>query len=121
MTPPQCRLTSMPSPSPTKPHGRANARRCCCIDRVRMSTIVRILSLALCAFCLVGEWTVAAGNSQVPLIPRTALFGNPVRAQARLSPDGRYLSFLAPKAGVLNVWVAREGKLDAAIAITDDK
>ncbi|MBV8804268.1 MAG: hypothetical protein JO042_04460, partial [Sinobacteraceae bacterium] len=64
---------------------------------------------------------MAAGNSQVPLIPRTALFGNPVRAQARLSPDGRYLSFLAPKAGVLNVWVAREGKLDAAIAITDDK
>jgi dipeptidyl aminopeptidase/acylaminoacyl peptidase len=83
--------------------------------------MVRILSLALCAFCLVGDWTVAAGNSQVPLIPRTALFGNPVRAQARLSPDGRYLSFLAPKGGVLNVWVAREGKLDAAIAITDDK
>jgi dipeptidyl aminopeptidase/acylaminoacyl peptidase len=64
---------------------------------------------------------VAAGNTQVPLIPRTALFGNPVRAQARLSPDGRYLSFLAPKAGVLNVWLAPLGKLEAAKPITDDK
>src|SRR5579859_7397645 len=121
MTRPQCRPTSMPSASPTNPHGRANARRCCCIERVWMFTIVRILSCALCAFCLVGDWTVAAGNSQVPLIPRSALFGNPVRAQARLSPDGRYLSFLAPQAGVLNVWVAPLGKLDAAIAITADK
>jgi dipeptidyl aminopeptidase/acylaminoacyl peptidase len=59
--------------------------------------------------------------SEAHLIPRTALFGNPVRAQARLSPDGRYLSFLAPKNGVLNVWLAPLGKLDAAQPITDDK
>ncbi|MFL6601222.1 MAG: TolB family protein, partial [Steroidobacteraceae bacterium] len=64
---------------------------------------------------------MAATNSAVHLIPRTALFGNPVRAQARLSPDGRYLSFLAPKNGVLNVWLAPFGKLDAAQPITDDK
>jgi len=64
---------------------------------------------------------VAAGNSEAQLIPRTALFGNPVRAQARLSPDGRYLSFLAPKNGVLNVWLAPFGKLDAAQPVTDDK
>jgi dipeptidyl aminopeptidase/acylaminoacyl peptidase len=65
---------------------------------------------------------VAAGNNSEPhLIPRTALFGNPVRAQARLSPDGRYISFLAPKNGVLNVWLAPFGKLDTAQPITDDK
>jgi dipeptidyl aminopeptidase/acylaminoacyl peptidase len=62
-----------------------------------------------------------AGNSEPHLIPRTALFGNPVRAQARLSPDGRYISFLAPKNGVLNVWLAPFGQLDAAKPITDDK
>ena len=39
------------------------------------------------------------------LIPRDVLFGNPQRAQARLSPDGKWLSFLAPVDGVLNVWV----------------
>ena len=55
------------------------------------------------------------------LIPRSALFGNPVRTQARLSPDGRYISFLAPKDGVLNVWLAPFGKLEAAKPITDDR
>ena len=57
----------------------------------------------------------------VPLIPRAQLFGNPVRAQARLSPDGRHISFLAPRDGVLNVWLAPFGQLDAARAITDDR
>lgn len=64
---------------------------------------------------------MAAGHPATHLIPRTALFGNPVKAQARLSPDGRYMSFLAPKNGVLNVWLAPFGKLDAAKPITDDK
>jgi dipeptidyl aminopeptidase/acylaminoacyl peptidase len=42
----------------------------------------------------------------VPLIPRDALFGNPTRAQGRLSPDGRWVSWIAPRGGVLNIWVA---------------
>jgi dipeptidyl aminopeptidase/acylaminoacyl peptidase len=79
---------------------------------------------ALAALALVtinGGTTVAVANKEAHLIPRTSLFGNPVRAQARLSPDGRYMSFLAPKNGVLNVWLAPFGKLDAAKPITDDK
>jgi dipeptidyl aminopeptidase/acylaminoacyl peptidase len=55
------------------------------------------------------------------LIARAALFGNPVRTQARLSPDGRYISFLAPKDGVLNVWLAPFADLEAAEPITHDK
>src|SRR5882757_1771045 len=89
-----------------------------------MKRIFRIcapLGAALIALSVPGGFVVAAGNSAVPLIPRTALFGNPVRAQARLSPDGRYISFLAPKNGVLNVWLAPLGKLDSAKPITDDK
>ena len=42
---------------------------------------------------------------KAPLIPRDVLFGNPQRAQARISPDGKWLSFQAPVDGVLNVWV----------------
>jgi dipeptidyl aminopeptidase/acylaminoacyl peptidase len=57
-----------------------------------------------------------------PLIPRDVLFGNPQRAQARLSPDGKWLSFLAPVDGVLNVWVVPTGEdLTKAIPVTDDK
>ena len=54
------------------------------------------------------------------LIPRTRLFGNPTRAQGQISPDGRWLSWLAPKDGVLNIWVAPAGDMGAARAITDD-
>jgi len=55
------------------------------------------------------------------LIARAALFGNPVRTQARLSPDGRYISFLAPKEGVLNVWLAPFPDLERARPITADR
>jgi len=39
----------------------------------------------------------------ISLIPRAALFGNPSRFQARVSPDGEWLTWLAPFEGVLNV------------------
>jgi dipeptidyl aminopeptidase/acylaminoacyl peptidase len=77
--------------------------------------------LALAALLVViGGNAVAATNHESGLIPRGALFGNPVRAQARLSPDGRYISFLAPKDGILNVWLAPLGKLADAKPITND-
>jgi dipeptidyl aminopeptidase/acylaminoacyl peptidase len=42
----------------------------------------------------------------VPLIPLRHLFDNPERAGARLSPDGRLISWLAPREGVMNIWVS---------------
>jgi len=42
----------------------------------------------------------------VPLIPRKLLFGDPERSLVRLSPDGRWLSWVAPWEGARNVWVA---------------
>ncbi|MBD3400508.1 MAG: prolyl oligopeptidase family serine peptidase [Candidatus Coatesbacteria bacterium] len=42
---------------------------------------------------------------QVPLIPREVIFGNPARVQPRLSPDGRSMSYIAPRDGVLNIWL----------------
>jgi acylaminoacyl-peptidase len=40
------------------------------------------------------------------LIPRRKLFDNPTFFVAKLSPDGRLISWLAPFDGVLNVWVS---------------
>lgn len=54
------------------------------------------------------------------LIPREVLFGNPDRAQARLSPDGKQIAFLAPVNGVLNVWVAPAEHSDQARPVTND-
>ncbi len=53
-----------------------------------------------------------------PLIPRQSLFGNPTRAAGKISPDGKWLSWLAPLDDVLNVWMAPVGDPDAGKAMT---
>jgi dipeptidyl aminopeptidase/acylaminoacyl peptidase len=42
----------------------------------------------------------------VDLIPRSVLFGNPERTSPQLAPDGGSLAWIAPRDGVLNLWVA---------------
>ena len=55
------------------------------------------------------------------MIPRQVLFGNPEKSMARISPDGAYLSYLAPVDGVLNVWIAAVEDPDSARPITNDE
>jgi len=55
-----------------------------------------------------------------PLIERTVLFGNPMRFQGRLSPDGEQMSFRAPLDGVMNLWVGKRGDFANVRAITHD-
>jgi dipeptidyl aminopeptidase/acylaminoacyl peptidase len=59
--------------------------------------------------------------SETPIISRKVLFSDPDRAEVRLSHDGRYISFLAPYQGVLNLWVAERDNLEAAYPVTEDK
>ena len=56
----------------------------------------------------------------VDLIPRTVIFGNADRTIARISPDGAHVSWLAPRDGVMNVWVAPASDPGNAKAITND-
>jgi dipeptidyl aminopeptidase/acylaminoacyl peptidase len=56
-----------------------------------------------------------------PLIPREILFGNPTRARPQLSPDGQYLTYLAPdENNILQVWLRTVGQEDDQ-KLTDDK
>ncbi|MEJ7870762.1 MAG: hypothetical protein WKF67_00780 [Rubrobacteraceae bacterium] len=55
-------------------------------------------------------------GTAVGIIPRETLFGNPEKAQPRLSPDGKRLAYLAPVDGVLNVWV---GPVDSPVGSED--
>ena len=66
------------------------------------------------------EEPVAKGNPRNDLIPRAVFFGNPEKVAPQLSPDGKNMAWLAPKEGVLNIWVAPVGKMDQAKAITSD-
>lgn len=60
----------------------------------------------------------AEDHAQVPLLPRDLLFADPDRALVRLSPDGRWLTWLAPAEGALNVHVAPVDDLDAVRTLT---
>ena len=57
---------------------------------------------------------------QPPIIERSVLFGNPLRFQGRLSPDGTKMSFRAPLDGVMNLWVGDRGDFSSVKAITKD-
>jgi dipeptidyl aminopeptidase/acylaminoacyl peptidase len=95
----------------------------------------RLISIAASAALLVAcgdrqtDDTTLEATSAAPqpeavetaaLIPRTVIFGNPDRTQARISPDGAWVSWLAPKDGVLNVWVAPSDEPADARVITND-
>ncbi len=64
---------------------------------------------------------VAVTAAPPKLISRSELFGNPERANLQISPDGQYLSWLAPVEGVLNVFVAPAGDVSKARAVTQDR
>ena len=75
------------------------------------------LSLSACNRTPAGSATPAAPAAPPELIPRDALFGNPERANVQISPDGRYLGWVAAVDGVLNVWVAPADDIGKARAV----
>jgi len=82
------------------------------------STLVALFAVSLLPSAFAQTPPAPAG---APLIERAKLFGNPTRTAARISPDGKWLSWIAPRDGVMNVWVAPFDKPDAARPLTAEK
>jgi dipeptidyl aminopeptidase/acylaminoacyl peptidase len=76
------------------------------------------LALAATAAVLAFTSVTSQAAGPAPLIERTKLFGNPSRSQGRISPDGKWLSWLAPKDGVMNIWIAPVAEPTKARALT---
>jgi dipeptidyl aminopeptidase/acylaminoacyl peptidase len=79
---------------------------------IQASLAALLCAAAMPAFAQGSQMTSTA------LIERSKLFGNPQKAQGRFSPDGKWVSWLAPNNGVLNIWVAPAGDLSKARAVT---
>jgi dipeptidyl aminopeptidase/acylaminoacyl peptidase len=90
-----------------------------------MTTAIRAgFALMLCATALPAispAFAQGTAMSETPLIDRAKLFGNPTKIQGRFSPDGKWVSWLAPNDGVLNIWVAPAGDLSKARPLTAEK
>ena len=82
---------------------------------------MRSLFVAAAVAALSATTTFAAAQVSAPLIERTKLFGNPSRAAGTISPDGKWLAWLAPRDGVMNVWAAPAANPAQAKAMTDEK
>ena len=85
----------------------------------RPAAVLTVAAMLLTACATPGA--NRSGALDVPLIERAKFFGNPMRAGGRISPDGRWLSFIAPHDGVLNVWVAPLARPELARALTAEK
>jgi dipeptidyl aminopeptidase/acylaminoacyl peptidase len=59
--------------------------------------------------------------TQVELIPRASFLGNPTKVQGLISPDGKWISWIAPRDGVLNIWVAPASDPSNAKPLTEEK
>ncbi len=68
-----------------------------------------------------GDRAASPASAGVSLIPRSVIFGNPDKAGAQLSHDGKYVSYLAAVDGVMNVFVGPADDLSKAKPITSDK
>lgn len=83
--------------------------------------LVVAIGLALLTIPPVHAAQAQPPSSAPQMIERAKLFGNPTRTGGQLSPDGKWLSWIAPKDGVLNIWVAPLDHPEQAKALTDEK
>jgi len=77
--------------------------------------------IAAAVTAIAATTAFAAVAQPAPLIERTKLFGNPSRTAGRVSPDGKWLSWVAPRDGVMNVWIAPVSDPSKARAMTAEK
>ena len=73
--------------------------------------------------CMAGLATNAQQKSKVlpPIIDREVFFGDPEISGSKLSPNGKYISFIKPFNGTRNIWVKKAGDpFESARPITAD-
>ncbi|HEX9653626.1 MAG TPA: S9 family peptidase [bacterium] len=75
-----------------------------------------VLLVCMGALCVTH---LSCSSGEPEIIPREALFGNPVKTNPQISPDGVKMAYLAPVNNVLNVWVKTIGQEDDK-AVTND-
>lgn len=89
----------------------------CMSSRILLATA----AIGILNFSLSAAAASAKAQPAHDLIPRKLIFGNPTRTAATISPDGQHIAFLAPRYGVLNIWVAPTGRMAEAQPLSTEK
>lgn len=87
-----------------------------------MFIAILLFAILMMAGCISkqNEAKAEKDNKSEGLIPRADIFGNPDHSAVALSPDGSKMGFLAPRNGVLNIWVGPAKELEKARPVTND-
>lgn len=83
--------------------------------------LLLVLMLSSCSNNISTKTQLVSETPMSDLIPRETLFGNPDKIHVRISPNGKYLTYIAPKDGVLNIYLADIDNIISAQPITNDK
>lgn len=80
------------------------------------------LSILVLAGCGTPQQEPTEVAQEPPLLDRELFFGNPAIANAQVSPDGEFVSFMKEYDDVRNVWIkGRDEAFDAARPLTADE
>jgi hypothetical protein len=76
--------------------------------------------LVMCIIVICALTLTVVRSAPPPLIPLELLFENARFCNPKVSPDGKYVSFLAPRKGVMNIWLRSIDDGHDARAVTHD-
>jgi dipeptidyl aminopeptidase/acylaminoacyl peptidase len=77
-----------------------------------------LVFLSLISLFLQGT---ARSQGEAPLIPRRALFADSDKDQVQLSPDGKWIGYLALSGNTMNIWVAPVSEPSKASVVTKQR
>src|SRR5687768_14087582 len=84
--------------------------------------LILLMSIAAVGGCVGPQHKQIFVANHAPLIERTKLqLGNPSLQFGRVSPDGQWVSWLAPHEGVMNLWIAPTAMPDKSRLLTQEK
>ena len=87
-------------------------------SKFRLCTLLVAGCVLSSPYCAVAD----DGQTKTPLLDRELFFGNPQLSAGQLSPDGKFISFMKPYRGIMNVWVKEFSEpFDQARPLTDSK
>ncbi|MEW4561045.1 S9 family peptidase [Bremerella sp. JC770] len=87
------------------------------------NTLVVPFAILLLACSMQSNFVSSSARAaEAPLLDRELFFGNPQIAGGQLSPDGKFISFMKPYQGIMNVWVKEFAEpFENARPLTDSK
>jgi len=93
---------------------------------IKKTSVTKLMTFLLATGMLPGmafsEQNDTKTKAGSPLLDRELFFGNPQISSGQLSPDGKFISFMKPFQGILNVWVKEFAEpFENARPLTDSK